>query len=155
MKKVLSLLFCSILAVQLVSCGTLLYPERDGQKTGTLDLTVVLLDGVGLLFGIIPGVIAFAVDLHTGAIYLPPGHPRSKKDSIIQADEDKLYVLKIDPNGLNMTALLDILTEETGIPVRMDDPNLILKKTKKSVDIAAELARLSRITSESSALQPD
>jgi hypothetical protein len=27
---------------------------------------------VGLLFGVIPGVIAFAVDFSTGCIYLPP-----------------------------------------------------------------------------------
>lgn len=55
------------------ACGYLMFPERVGQPTGgKLDVPVVVLDAVGLLFGIIPGVIAFAVDLGTGCIYLPP-----------------------------------------------------------------------------------
>ncbi len=59
-------------AVFLASCGTILYPERTGQPPGWLDPGVVILDGVGLLLFLIPGVIAFAVDFATGAIYLPP-----------------------------------------------------------------------------------
>jgi hypothetical protein len=55
-------------------CGTFLYPERRGQPAGPLDWKIVLLDAVGLLFFLIPGVIAFAVDFATGAIYLPPGY---------------------------------------------------------------------------------
>src|SRR5689334_19695970 len=54
-------------------CGTILHPERRGQPpTGRLDWGVVLLDGLGLIFFFIPGLIAFAVDFSTGAIYLPP-----------------------------------------------------------------------------------
>lgn len=53
-------------------CGTILHPERRGQPSGRLDWGVVLLDGLGLLFFFIPGLIAFAVDFSTGAIYLPP-----------------------------------------------------------------------------------
>jgi len=52
-------------------CGTILYPERKGQPAGYLDGGVVLLDAIGLFFFVIPGVIAFAVDFSTGAIYLP------------------------------------------------------------------------------------
>lgn|GEM_PF-299227 len=52
-------------------CGTLLYPERRGQPAGRLDWRVVLLDGIGLFFFFIPGVIAFAVDFLNGTIYLP------------------------------------------------------------------------------------
>jgi hypothetical protein len=55
-------------------CGTILYPERRGQPHGRLDWGVVLLDGLGLIFFFIPGIIAFAVDFATGAIYLPPEH---------------------------------------------------------------------------------
>src|SRR5262249_27059794 len=56
----------------LASCGTILYPERRGQPAGRLDVGVVVLDGIGLLLFLVPGVIAFAVDFATGAIYLPP-----------------------------------------------------------------------------------
>jgi hypothetical protein len=53
------------------SCGTLFYPERRGQKSGSVDPTVAILDGIGLLFFIVPGLIAFAIDFSTGAIYKP------------------------------------------------------------------------------------
>lgn len=53
-------------------CGTIIHPERRGQPTGRLDPAIVLLDGLGLLLFFIPGIIAFAVDFSTGAIYLPP-----------------------------------------------------------------------------------
>ena len=62
------------------SCGTIMYPERRGQTAGQMDVGVVVLDGIGLLFFLVPGVIAFAVDFGTGAIYLPPDHPESESD---------------------------------------------------------------------------
>src|ERR1035437_1335335 len=66
----------AMLALALVvqaGCGTILYPERRGQKGGRVDAGVAILDGIGLIFFILPGVIAFAVDFGNGAIYLPPG----------------------------------------------------------------------------------
>lgn len=54
-------------------CGYLLYPERQGLKSGRIDPVVALLDAAGLLFYIVPGVIAFAVDFTNGTIFLPPG----------------------------------------------------------------------------------
>jgi hypothetical protein len=55
------------------ACGYFLYPERVGQNGGKLDTAIVVLDAAALLFGILPGVVAFAVDITTGAIYLSPG----------------------------------------------------------------------------------
>ena len=58
----------------LSSCGTIIYPDRVNQKErGTLDPAVIILDGIGLFFFLVPGVIAFAVDFATGAIFLPAG----------------------------------------------------------------------------------
>jgi hypothetical protein len=54
------------------SCGTIIYPERHGQSPGKVDVGVAVLDGIGLLFFLVPGIIAFGVDFATGAIYLPP-----------------------------------------------------------------------------------
>lgn len=62
----------SVLAGVASGCGTIIHPERRGQPTGRLDPAIVLLDGLGLLLFFIPGIIAFAVDFSTGAIYLPP-----------------------------------------------------------------------------------
>ncbi|GAA5442224.1 hypothetical protein Misp06_00397 [Microbulbifer sp. NBRC 101763] len=59
--------------MNLSACGYFLYPERKGQAGGRVDPAVVILDGAALLFGIIPGVVAFAVDFTNGTIYLPPG----------------------------------------------------------------------------------
>ncbi|WP_299583233.1 hypothetical protein [uncultured Microbulbifer sp.] len=59
--------------INMTACGYFLYPERKGQGGGRVDPAVVLLDGAALLFGIIPGVVAFAVDITNGTIYLPPG----------------------------------------------------------------------------------
>jgi hypothetical protein len=56
-----------------LGCGTILYPERSGQPVGKLDIWVVLLDSIGLVYFVVPGLVAFAVDFTTGAIYLPPG----------------------------------------------------------------------------------
>ena len=61
--------FCTLI---LTGCGTLLHPERRGQPTGSLDWKIVTLNALGLVLFVIPGIIAFAVDFHTGAIYLPP-----------------------------------------------------------------------------------
>jgi hypothetical protein len=58
----------------LPGCGTIFYPERRGQPAGRLDWKVVAFDAIGLVLFFVPGVIAFAVDFATGAIYLPPDH---------------------------------------------------------------------------------
>jgi len=71
-KKIISLIFSALLIVQISSCGTLFYPDRRGQTHGKIDTDVVLLDGIGLLFYIIPGLIAFAIDYKTGTIYKNP-----------------------------------------------------------------------------------
>jgi hypothetical protein len=54
-----------------------MYPDRNGQKAGQIDPLVAVLDGIGLFFFIIPGVIAFAVDFSNHSIYLPHGHSSS------------------------------------------------------------------------------
>ena len=86
-KKVLALLLASTLTTQLAACGTVFYPERKGQISGRIDPVVAIANGVGLLFFIVPGVVAFAVDFATGAIYLPGGRraelaPNATPDSL-------------------------------------------------------------------------
>lgn len=59
--------------LNLNACGTILYPERKGNVSGTIDPAIAVLDGLGLLVFFVPGVIAFAVDFTNGTIYLPDG----------------------------------------------------------------------------------
>ena len=74
MRKCVAALLLLVL-LQPLGCGTLLYRERIGQPRGKLDVFVVLLDSVGLVYFVVPGLIAFAVDFATGAIYLPREAP--------------------------------------------------------------------------------
>jgi hypothetical protein len=79
----------------LTSCGAIIHPERVGQpRTGRLDPGIILLDGLGLLLFLVPGLIAFIVDFATGAIYLPPEHyglndePARTKDGLVKVPVD-------------------------------------------------------------------
>ena len=72
MKRLIALA-ALFLMLHLCACGMLLYPERRGQTSGRVDPVVAVLDGIGLLVFIIPGLVAFGVDIATGTIYLPAG----------------------------------------------------------------------------------
>jgi hypothetical protein len=97
------------------SCGTILYPERRGQKSGQLDVAVILLDGACLLVFVIPGIIAFAVDFATGAIYLPPGKSDDK------SSEKHYHEVRVTPAELTPQRLEAIVREHTGKTVDLRD----------------------------------
>jgi hypothetical protein len=78
----IALLACVFFTV--TACGTILYPERRNQQAGRIDSDIVILDAIGLIFFFVPGVIAFAVDFATGAIYLPRGE-RSHVSEVLGA----------------------------------------------------------------------
>jgi hypothetical protein len=106
------------LFTQLTACGTLFFPDRRGQIEGRVDPVVVALDAIGLLFGVIPGLIAFGVDFATGAIYLPGGLSA-------QVDPQELKNV-VDANGKVDNAKLKALIElHTGHSLPLDDPRLI------------------------------
>jgi hypothetical protein len=73
------------LCLPTAACGTLLYPDRvDLDRTGRdLDVAVFVMDGVLLLLGVVPGIVAFAVDAATGAIYLPPGASSPQEPTVV------------------------------------------------------------------------
>lgn len=88
MRRRLSAVFLAVLCLlplPCAGCGTLFYPERRGQDSGDIDPTVAILDGVGLLFFVVPGLVAYVIDFSTGAIYLPPG----EEPEIPIVDDDK------------------------------------------------------------------
>jgi hypothetical protein len=98
----------------LASCGTVLYPERRGQPAGRLDVGVVVLDGIGLLVFLVPGIIAFAVDFATGAIYLPPEYALC-----IPETGAELRKVQVDPAELTPQRLAAIVREQTGKTVSL------------------------------------
>src|SRR3989338_496169 len=75
------------LLTQLSACGTLFFPDRRGQIEGRIDPVVAGLNAIGILFYVIPGLIAFGIAFATGAIYLPEGEgysvaPQTLQDAI-------------------------------------------------------------------------
>lgn len=106
-----------------VACGYLIYPERQGQRGDHVDGTVVALDAVGLLFFILPGVVAFAVDFASGCIYLPKG-----KDGVFSLNEtapqDWVAVTRVAPFSDEATiarALQDYLRHDRFIDAPVHD----------------------------------
>lgn len=82
--KLLISALATTLLMQLTACGTILHPERKGQKSGQIDPAIAIFDGIGLLFFFLPGVIAFAVDFSNGTIYLPGGRQSRLTDEELQ-----------------------------------------------------------------------
>ena len=109
-RRITALLLAAGLSMQ-VACGTLLYPERQGQPRGDIDPTVAILNGLGLLLFVIPGLVAFAVDFHTGAIYLP-------------ADESAEPVVHMDPDEITPESLAAVIHEHTGKQVTFTEQDI-------------------------------
>lgn len=111
MKKFISIAFITTLLFNLSACGTILHPERKGQRSGNIDAGVAVLDGIGLLFFVIPGVIAYAVDFTNGTIYLPGG-----KRSSLETDgnTDDILALHVGKENLSENAIQHIIQAQTG-----------------------------------------
>lgn len=110
----LSIFVAMAMVVQIIGCGTLIYPERRGQKSGAIDPGIAILDGIGLLFFIIPGLVAFGVDFTTGAIYLPGGTKKSSTST------REMKVVRVHPSELNEDTIKEIVIKETRCPVSLD-----------------------------------
>jgi hypothetical protein len=115
------------------SCGTILYPERRGQPAGRLDIGVVLLDGLGLLLFFVPGVIAFAVDFATGAIYLPPEYSHAGP---ISADE--LRKIPVNPADLTPERIEAVVQEHTGKAIHLQPGQYRAMPLQKIEDVTPE-----------------
>ena len=106
-------------ALSSVGCGTLLYPERRGQRGGRIDWKVVALDGAGLLLFFIPGVIAFAVDIMTGAIYLPPEHYGQSPPAPTMPTSDFIK-LPLPADQVNPTGIAQVVATHTGKQINLE-----------------------------------
>ncbi len=122
-QRLLSALLATTLLTQ-AGCGTLIYPERRGQTSGRIDPAIAILNGVGLLLYVVPGLVAFAIDFATGAIYLPGGRRAQLTDSPQPVDER----LRSDPE-----ALAKAVSAATGTPVSLDDPRLQVQPIPQGV----------------------
>lgn len=126
-----------LIAAQLTACGTILYPERRDQDPGRVDADIVILDAVGLLFFLVPGVIAFAVDFATGAIYLPPGE-RSRVSEILGAADIEERKLE----GRDARAIERAVREAVGIEIDLAERTVQVLPGREGEDVRARVARL-------------
>ena len=131
----LRLSVCAAFMLQLIGCGTLMYPERRGQRAGSIDAGVAILDGIGLLFGIIPGVIAFAVDFSNGTIYLP------ERTRVGLLDLKNIKEVKFDPKHTSLASIEGMIKNETGCEVKFGQDNIRLSKLKSLKDMMVEFAK--------------
>ena len=133
-----------LLIGQCLSCGTILYPERKGQISGQLDPAIVILDAVGLLFGIVPGVIAFAVDFSNGTIYLPKGGKSKLNEAFGHLQIQEIELTERDPKQLAA-----VLEHETGIDLSSHWSTIVWRKGEAGGDVEARLLQLNRSISAS------
>jgi hypothetical protein len=124
----------ALLVFQLTGCGTILYPERRGQMAGHLDAGIVVLDAIGLLFFIIPGVIAFAVDFSNGTIYLPARHVVVSKTDLTQ--------IKFDPGNTSLAQIEEIIKKQTGYVVNLRQRNVRISRLKSKNDMMEHFAQV-------------
>ena len=115
------------------SCGTLIHPERVGQpRTGRLDTSVVLLNGIGLLLFLIPGVVAFIIDFGTGAIYLPPEY-----GSNVPLDEWR--VVRVPPDEMTPARIQEVVLQETGHRVDLDNEQVHVQELQSLEEAAGAI----------------
>ena len=115
--RVIAGVVAATLLTQLTACGSIFYPDRRGQIEGKIDPVIAGANAIGILFYVIPGLIAFAIDFATGAIYLPNNQyslaPEKLQDAI--GADGRVDNLKLKA----------ILQRELGRDLPLDDPRLI------------------------------
>lgn len=128
-KSILSLCMATYI-FNAAGCGVLLYPERQGQEGGKIDPVVAILDGVGLLLYLVPGLVAFAVDFHQGTIYLPDG-----EISAAGGEGSEARTVKVD-GPMTKENIEAALQEATGLKVDLSDKNV------QAIDVTHERSEL-------------
>ena len=107
--------FCASI---LTGCGTIFHPERRGQPGGALDWKVVGADALCLVLFIVPGVIAFAIDFTTGAIYLPPGEV-----GLSSQNDRPLVVRRVPREKISREQIEAVVSDHVGQPIDLAGSN--------------------------------
>jgi hypothetical protein len=132
MKRVHNAILMAALAGTMLfytSCGTLLYPERRGQTGGRIDPGVAVMDGVGLIFFLIPGIIAFAVDFGTGAIYLPPDKVNVQD---MPGNLSGMTAIQVAKQELTQPYIERLVSERAGKTIDLSSPDVIATRIDDS-----------------------
>jgi len=130
-KSILAAVVIAVFGFQTTSCGYILHPERKGQRGGRIDPAIAVLDGVGLLLFLIPGIVAFVIDFHYGTIYLPGG---KRAEAGTMEGDDTMRVVKIE-GEITPETVQAVLARETGSEVDLDKAQIRLARAGTTEDI--------------------
>ncbi|MFP4533906.1 MAG: hypothetical protein ACLFNS_14620 [Desulfobacterales bacterium] len=100
---------------------------------------VAVLDGVGLLLFLVPGIIAFAVDFSSGCIYLPGGAFSAIPDN------DEIRIIQVDPAELNEETIKNIIIRETGVSAGFDLNRAEVYALNESGDVPGRFAEMKKL----------
>lgn len=119
-----------VVTASLISgCGTVMHPERRHHShSGQIDWKIAALNGLGLVLFFVPGVIAFAVDFYTGAIYLPAGYANSGSSPSLAWQRLGLKRIDVPRDQLTPRQIEQIVREQAGQEVSLADANARLSQ---------------------------
>lgn len=123
--------------LHLTSCGVLLYPERQGQARGRIDPAVAILDGIGVVLFVIPGLLAFLIDFHQGTIYLPSSHGSN------QTQDTAPQIIKVE-GKMDQKDIETIIGHATGSEINLNGPGVIASAVDRSL-LALNAAALANL----------
>ncbi len=158
--RIVTLAILLSFSLSLSNCAYILKPEQRGNSQGEIDTTNLVFDILWLIPGLIPGIVALAVDFGNGAIYRGGGKRASylvPKDGHINvtlpSNIQGAYELRlVDSHGVVLASDSAVLMEE-GSPeqnigidlnaVTFDDHNLTLElisETGEKAEMPLEIA---------------
>lgn len=113
-KKAISFALVASFAFIAAGCGTLFKSERIGKASSNrIDAAILVLDCCGLLFGLIPGVVALVLDFNNKTVYFSATEVSGMPNSA-----ENMVALKVE--NMSEEAIAAALSEALGREVKYD-----------------------------------
>ena len=115
----------TVVTVITSGCGTVLYPERMGQRRGgfgDVDWTVAGLNGIGLVFFFVPGVLAFAIDFYNGTLFYPT------QSYGLDGEPGELKQVSLEEKNPSLETIEQAVATETGKTVELRKGNFVSRR---------------------------
>lgn len=116
-RKVATFVLVASFAFIAAGCGTLFRGHRVGKTpSNRIDPTILILDCCGLLFGLIPGVVALVLDFGNNTIYFS-----ATEVGGMPSNTENMTAIKVD--DMSEEAIAAALSKALGREVRYDQIN--------------------------------
>ena len=115
MKKTISCALAASFVFAATGCGTLFRSERIGKASSDrIDPAIMILDCCGLLFGVIPGVVALVLDFNNKTIYFS-----AREAGIMPGTTDNMVAIQVE--DMSEESIAAALSEALGREIRYDE----------------------------------